>query len=125
MKNYGVLCIGGMQSHQENHAAGFDADGRSHIVAVADEAKIDERRRDLNIRLAEQYGVPYIEGIDEALALPDVDIVSMCADVERRGRVAIACAKAGKYLYLDKPLAANGDQANEIADAVAESNVVS
>ena len=125
MKSLGVLCIGGLHTHQENHAAGFDADERSHIVAVADEVGVDERRRRLNIRLAEQYGVPYIEGIDEALALPDVDIVSMCADVERRGRVAVACANAGKFLYLDKPLAANADAAREIVEAVAESNVIS
>ncbi|MDP6666474.1 MAG: Gfo/Idh/MocA family oxidoreductase [Dehalococcoidia bacterium] len=123
MKSLGVLCIGGMQTHQENHAAGFHADDRSHIVAVADEANIDERRRALNVRLAGHYGVPYVEGIDEALALPDVDIVSMCADVERRERVAIACARAGKTLYLDKPLAASGTQAEAVAKAIAESGV--
>lgn len=120
-----MLCIGGMQSHQENHAAGFDVDERSHIVAMADEVDIDERRRALNIRLAEQYGVPYIEGIDEALAIPGVDIVSMCADVERRDRVAIACAEAGKIMYLDKPLAENGDRARQIVEAVAASGVTS
>jgi predicted dehydrogenase len=125
MKSLGVLCIGGLQTHQENHAAGFAADKRSHIVAIADEAGIDERRRTLNVRMAEQYGVPYIDGIEEALAIPEVDIVSMCADVERRDRIAIACAKAGKILYLDKPLAANAEQAENIVSAIAESNVVS
>lgn len=125
MKSLGVLCIGGMQTHQENHAAGFNADRRSHIIAIADESGIDERRRTLNIRMAEQYGVPYIEGIEEALAIPEVDIVSMCADVERRHRVAVACAKAGKILYLDKPLASNGALATTIVDTIAESGVVS
>lgn len=125
MKSLGVLCIGGLQTHQENHAAGFHADERAHIVAVADEAGIDERRRALNVRLAEQYDVPYIEGIEEALALPEVDIVSMCADVERRHRVAVACANAGKYLYLDKPLASNAGCAESIVEAVVEAGVVS
>ena len=125
MKSLGVLCIGGLQTHQENHAAGFNADERSHIVAIADEADIDDRRRNLNIRLAEQYGVPYIEGIEKALALPDVDIVSMCADVERRHRVAVACANAGKILYLDKPLASNGNLANSIVEAVTKNDVIS
>jgi predicted dehydrogenase len=114
-----------MQTHQENHAAGFNADRRSHIVAIADESGIDERRRALNIRMAEQHGVPYIEGIEEALANPAVDIVSMCADVERRHRVAVACAKAGKILYLDKPLAPNVELATTVVDAIAESGVVS
>ncbi len=125
MKSLGVLCIGGLQTHQENHAAGFNAGERSHIVAVADEADIDERRRALNIRLAEQYDVPYVEGIEKAVALPGIDIVSMCADVERRHRVAVACANAGKILYLDKPLASTGELATSIVEAVASNDVVS
>lgn len=125
MKSLGVLCIGGLQTHQENHAAGFNADSRSHIVAVADVAEIDDRRRDLNVRLAAQYDVPYIEGIEEALALPEVDIVSMCADVEFRHNVAIACARAGKILFLDKPLASKAVLAESMVEAVAESGVVS
>lgn len=121
----GVLCIGGLQSHQENHADGFHNDPRSHIVAVADEAGIDDCRRNLNIGLAEKYGVPYIDGIEEALALPEVDIVSMCADVERRERVYVACANAGKILYLDKPLAANAQQAEVVAKSIHQSGVTS
>jgi predicted dehydrogenase len=125
MRSLGVLCVGGLQTHQENHAAGFDADQRSHIVAVADEVDIDDRRRALNIRLAEQYDVPYIEGIEKALALPGIDIVSMCADVERRHRVVAACAAAGKIMYLDKPLAANAGRASEVLQAITKSNVTS
>ncbi|MBP39434.1 MAG: hypothetical protein CL726_09055 [Chloroflexi bacterium] len=125
MKSLGVLCIGGALTHQEAHAAGFDADPRSHIVAVADEARIDEHRRGLNAALAELYGVPYIEGVEDALALPGVDIVSICADVERRHRVDIVCARAEKFLYLDKPLASNGERAESIVDAIAESGAVS
>ena len=125
MKPLGVLCIGGLQTHQENHAAAFHADPRSHIVAVADIAEVDERRRNLNARLAEQYGVPYIEGVEEALSLPGVDIVSMCADVEYRHTVAIACARAGKILFLDKPLASKADRAESMTATIAESGVVS
>ena len=124
-KSLEVLCIGGLQTHQENHALGFDSDPRSHIVTIADEADIDERRRSLNQSLAAQYGVPYIEGIETALVLPEVDIVSMCADVERRHRVAIACAKAGKILYLDKPLALSSDKAELVVDAITESGSIS
>ncbi|MDA1279524.1 MAG: Gfo/Idh/MocA family oxidoreductase [Chloroflexi bacterium] len=124
MKQLGVLCIGGMQSHQENHAAAFHQDSRSRVVAVADEQDIDQRRRSLNVRLAEHYGVQYIDGVEAALAMPEVDIVSMCAEVERRERVAIACAKAGKILYLDKPLAANAEHALAIATAVSETNAI-
>lgn len=123
MTGLGVLCIGGNQTHQETHAAGFALDPRTRIVAVADEQDVSERRHSLNISLAEQHGVPYIESIAEAVGRDDVDIISMCADVERRERVAIQCADSGKYLYLDKPLAGSASVAEKIVDAIGQNGV--
>jgi predicted dehydrogenase len=67
--------------------------------------------------------LPYLPGLDEALARDDVDIVSICAEHERRGRIAARCAKAGKHLYIDKPLAASVAEADAVVDAVEASGV--
>lgn len=123
MTEYGVLLVSGMRTHQEGHAAAFNAHPHCKVVAVADEIDVPELRSELNRKLAEQFGVPYIADLDEALALEDVQIVSMCADVERRGRVASRCALAGKHLYLDKPLAGTVEDARTIADAVQRAGV--
>jgi len=123
MAMLGVLCIGGNQTHQETHAAGFALDPRTQIVAVADEQGLSERRRSLNLALAEQHRVPYIEDIEEAVNRDDVDIISMCADVERRERVAIQCAESSKYLYLDKPLAGSASIAEKIVDVITRNQV--
>lgn len=123
MKEYGVLLVTGMRTHQENHAAAFNAHPQCKIVAVADESDVSELRADLNRKLAQQYGVPYIADLDEALARDDVQIVSSCADVERRGRVAPKCALAGKHLYLDKPLAGTVEDTRAIVDAVEQSGI--
>src|SRR5437016_48097 len=93
---YGILVVTGSHTHQENYAAAFGADKRCKIVAVADEPDVDRRRRELNERLADVLGVPYIPDLAKALALPDVHIVSICAPPERRGRIAVRCAEAGK-----------------------------
>lgn len=124
MATYGVLLISGRMTHQEGHAAAFAQHPQCRLVAVADEADVPPTRHRLNRELAQQYGIPYIPHLEEALALPDVDIVSMCADVERRGRVATRCARAGKHLYLDKPLAGSVADAEAIARAVEEAGVV-
>ena len=50
-------------------------------------------------------------------------IVSLCTEVERRGRVGAKCAEAGKHIYLDKPMALNPEQTQQIVDAVAKSGV--
>lgn len=122
-ETYGTLLVGGQRTHQEAHAAALASDPRSRLIAVADEPDVSQARHKLNQALADDYGIPYIRNLDEALDLPDVNTVSMCADVERRGRVAARCARAGKAIFLDKPLAANLEDASEILAAVEESGV--
>src|SRR5262249_29178941 len=99
---YGVLLVTGSHTHQENYAAAFAADPGCRLTAATDEPNIDRRRRELNERLAKSLGIPYIADLQKALADKDVNIVSVCAPPERRGRIAVACARAGKHLYLDK-----------------------
>ena len=125
MTHYGVLLIGGNRTHQESHAGAFAADARTDIVAVADERRVDPYREELNRDLARELGVRYVRDLDEALALPGVDIISCCPDVERRGRVTTRCAETGRALYLDKPLAGSVGDAVAIADAVDRSGAVS
>src|SRR4051794_8104353 len=111
---HGILLVTGNQTHQENYAAAFAADKRCRLIAVSDEANVDRRRRDLNERLAKAHGIPHIADLDQALARKDVDVVSICTPPERRGRVAVQCASAGKHLYLDKSLVPRLREADEL-----------
>jgi predicted dehydrogenase len=77
----------------------------------------------LNERLASVLGVPYLPDLDTALAGPGIDVVSVCAPPERRGRIAIRCAEAGKHLYLDKSLAPGLEEARAIVAAVRKAGV--
>ena len=123
MSKYGVLLISGRRTHQERHATAFAAHPLCRLVAVADESDVPETRAELNRQLARDHDLPYIPDLDEALARGDVDIVSMCADVERRGRVVSRCAEAGKHLYLDKPLACSLDDADAMVAAIEKAGV--
>ncbi len=120
---YGVLLVSGAHTHQEWYAPAFAADPRCRLVAVTDEADVDDRRRALNERFARSLGLPYIADLGEALARPGVHIVSVCAPPERRGRIAVRCAAAGKHLYLDKSLAPTRAEADAIVDAVRQAGV--
>lgn len=123
MNTYGVLLIGGKGTHQPTHAKIFASDPRCHVVAVTDELSVSGRRLKLNQQLAEEYGVPYIPDLDEALLKDDVDIISVCPEVERRGRIVPKCAAAKKHLYLDKPLANTLTDSDTIVAAVEQSGV--
>ena len=123
MARYGVVVIGGNRTHQEGYSRAFASDPRCEVVAVADEPGLPEYREGLNRLLASELGVPYLT-LDEALARDDVHIVSSCPDIERRGRVNVKCAEAGKHLYLDKPLAGSVEDAVAITEAAEKAGVV-
>jgi predicted dehydrogenase len=125
MKNpkYGVLLVTGSHTHQEMYAAAFAADSRCRLVAVTDEPDVEKRRRDLNERLAWTLGVPYLPDLEKALARDDVQVVSVCAPPERRGRIAVRCAAAGKHIYLDKSLVPKLTEADDLAAAVRKAGV--
>lgn len=122
---YGVLLVTGSHTHQENYAAAFAADPRAQLIALTDEKDIDARRRRLNERLARALNVPYIADLDESLKRADVHVVSICAEPERRGRIAVRCAAAGKHLYLDKSLVPALAEADALRAAVNKAKVKS
>ncbi len=122
---YGIILVTGGQTHQEEYAAAFAEDDRCKLLGVTDEKDVDPRRRDLNQQLARHHGVPFFSDIDEALANRDVDVTSICTPPERRARVIIRCAEAGKHLYLDKPLAPELQDADAIVGAVRKAGVFS
>ena len=122
-RKYGVLLLGGHCTHQENYASNFANDPRCQLVAFADEQDAPAERVALAQSLAETLNLPFIPDLDAALARHDVHIVSLCTEVERRGRVGAKCAEAGKHIYLDKPMALNPEQTQQIVDAVAKSGV--
>ena len=123
MSKYGVLLISGRRTHQEGHAPAFAANPLCHLVAVADEKDVPDSMHERGRQLSSDHDIPYIPDLDEALARQEVDIVSMCADVERRGRVAVKCAEAGKHLYLDKPMAGTLEDVDAIVAAVGKAGV--
>jgi predicted dehydrogenase len=120
---YGVLLVTGMRTHQENYARMFAADARCRLVAVADEADVPSERAAWNRQLAEELGLPYIPDLDRALAREDVQVVSVCAEHERRGRVTVRCAEAGKHVYIDKPMTCSVADADAVVAAVERAGV--
>jgi predicted dehydrogenase len=120
---YDILLVTGSHTHQEDYAVAFAADPRCRIIAVTDEADIDGKRRQLNMRLARALDIPYLDNLKDALKRQRVDMVSVCAPPERRARIAIACAEAGKHLYLDKPLVPRLEDADDLVAAVRKAQV--
>ncbi|MDP7251292.1 MAG: Gfo/Idh/MocA family oxidoreductase [Planctomycetota bacterium] len=121
----GVLLVAGKYTHQENHSKNFAADPRCKLVALTDEKDVDANRASLNRAWADELGIPHIDDLEVALQNPEVDAVSVCAEPERRGRIVIKCAQAGKHLFIDKPMTPYLDVAKRAAAAVENAGVKS
>ena len=63
---------------------------------------------DLNLQraknLAEKYGCKSYESIEEMLADPEIDAVSVCVANHVHAEITIAALKAGKHVLCEKPM---------------------
>ncbi len=121
---YGVLLVAGDHTHQPMYAAAFQADARCRLIGLTDDAQIEPQRRRLNQQLAERLQVPLLDDFDRAIRRDDVQIVSICAEPIRRGPLIVRAARAGKHLYMDKPLAGSPADLDQVVAAVDDAGVL-
>lgn len=57
----------------------------------------------------------------ELVAMPDIDVVSICTPNALHEEMAVAALRAGKHVYLDKPVSVTGESALRIAEAARSS----
>jgi predicted dehydrogenase len=73
--------------------------------------------------IAERLGVDFHADPSELLARDDIEAVSICVPDRKHVGPAVAAAKAGKHILLEKPMAHSGEAAAEIAAAVEAAGV--
>ena len=74
---------------------------------------------------AEEAGFErYTDDYRELLAMPEIDVVSICTPNDQHEAMAIDAIRAGKHVYIDKPLAVTAASADRIAEAAAQSGVL-
>jgi predicted dehydrogenase/NADPH:quinone reductase-like Zn-dependent oxidoreductase len=72
----------------------------------------------------ELFGADYVStDYQEVLADPEVDAVLICTRHHLHARQAIAAARAGKAVFLEKPMALNRAELEELAAALEETGV--
>ena len=94
-------------------AAGFD------VVALVGRDAVKTAAR------AERFGVPHaLTSIDEALALPGVDAVSISTPPHTHAELVLAALAAGKHVLCEKPFARDVDEARGLLLAAEAAGVV-
>jgi len=73
---------------------------------------------------AQQFGADYAStNYEDVLNDPDVDAVLICARHNLHARQAIQAIRAGKAIFLEKPMALNQAELDELVDVLKETNV--
>jgi predicted dehydrogenase len=103
----------------------------AHLAALAriDDAEVVAvctSRPDVDAdRLAREHGrqIAVVRDLDELLDRPDIDVIDICSRSDGHAAQAIAAARAGKHLIIEKPIALDVAELHALTDAVASSGV--
>jgi len=112
------ICIVGCGYMGNIHAGCWDNNPGTEVVAVAD---LDETRAD---KMATQFKLDgYFTQYLDAIALSEVDVVSVCVPTSLHAEVTIAAAELGKSILCEKPITLTLEVADKMISAANENNV--
>jgi len=116
MIRFGLLGCGRIAKRHSDLLGGNHIDGAS-LVAVCDNVR---PRADA---IASKFGVPASYDIDDFLARKDIDAVAVLTPSGMHPAHVIACARAGKHVVVEKPMALRLQDADEMIRACDEAGV--
>jgi UDP-N-acetyl-2-amino-2-deoxyglucuronate dehydrogenase len=116
MIRFGLLGCGRIAKRHSDLLGGHHIEGAS-LAAVCDPIRT---RADA---IASKFGVPACYDIDDFLARKDIDVVSVLTPSGLHAGHVIACAKAGKHVVVEKPMALRLQDADAMIRACDEAGV--
>jgi predicted dehydrogenase len=109
--------VGGGFLAQNAHLGNFASLPHCNLAALA------ERRPHLAAQVARRFGIDKIYPDHLALARdPEIDAVAVSADYAGQGEIAADLLRAGKHVFMEKPMAVSIQQGERILAAANEGN---
>ena len=114
-----VAVIGAGLVAQRSHLPAYVASEEAELAALV------SGRLETAERAAAEFGGPRVlRTWDEAVADPAVDAIDICAPNYLHAPIAIAAARAGKHVLVEKPMAMSVDEADAMVAAAREAGVL-
>ena len=114
----GIALLSFAHGHQNGWAAVFKQDPRVRIACAWDEDPQRGRTQ------AEKLGVPFVESLDDAVRRDDVRAVTICSTNNTHADLAVAAARAGKHIMMQKPMATRLADCDRIVEAAEAAGVL-
>lgn len=116
--NFGIIGSGMIaRFHAEAIQAMASYSGKGALIGIAG------RSPDKTQTLASEFGCRAYESVDELLADPDIDIVTIATVSGAHLEPALAAAKAGKHIICEKPLEVTTERIDAMLAAAEENKV--
>ncbi len=114
---WGVIGAGGIAARR-TIPEGLAASEKCDLVAVMDTS------RERAVAVAKQFDVPrHVTTVEELLAIPEIEAVYIASPNSYHAGQAIAAARAGKHVLVEKPMALTLADGQAMVDACAEEGV--
>ncbi|MDA7633094.1 Gfo/Idh/MocA family oxidoreductase [bacterium] len=95
------------------------------LVGVADHPGESDWVHARNQAFAEEFGIPYVKDVDQALHDLDAEVAVVSSQAERHCELGVRAANAGLHVILDKPLALRLSDADQLVESVLKNQVQS
>jgi len=92
-------------------------------VAGAEVAAVHDALPEVARALADELGVPVVDGAEQLMARAEVDAVAICSSTETHAPLILAAAEAGKAIFCEKPVSHDLVEVDRALDAVREADV--
>ncbi len=101
------------------HIAAINATAHAQVTAICSSRALD------SVELSARHGgkIACYEDLDRMLGDKSLHVVAVCSYPQDHARQAIAAARAGKHLIIEKPLALNWEDCLAVQKAVKEAGV--
>ena len=116
--NIGIVGLGWVAGAHINTFKNVEG---ASVTAVCSRRSLDEAE------LEQQYGLPLkaYNDYEQMLADPSIDVIDICTPHPLHPEQAIAAARAGKHLIIEKPIALTFEDAVRVREAIREAGVQS
>ena len=114
-----VAVIGCGLIAQRSHLPAYVATSEAELAAVV------SGHRETAEAVAREFGNPHVfDSWQEAVDAPDIDAIDICTPNALHASIAIAAARAGKHVLVEKPMATSLQDADAMVAAAREAGVV-
>ena len=99
------------------HAQAINKIENAHLIGVTDTQK------DFGKRFAHKYNTLFNNSVKELLMDDEIDIVCICTPSGLHKKLAIEAIESGKHIIIEKPMALNTEECDEIIEACEKNEV--